>query len=78
LPTKQPAEHTVPLHTSPAPQLVPSATAGWVQVPAPSQMSLVQGLPSFVHAKPGGCSTIVQPPLPLQVELAWHTVAVQV
>ena len=72
------AVHVVPMQTSPPPQLVPSATAGCVQSPEPSQTSAVQGLPSLLHAAPEGCSTIAQPPSPSHVELDWHSVAVHV
>jgi hypothetical protein len=66
------------LHTRPDPHDVPAATAGWLQLPEPSQVSVVQGLPSSVHEAPLALFVTVQPPLPSQVELAWHAVGVQV
>jgi|HubBroStandDraft_6_1064221.scaffolds.fasta_scaffold1031985_1 hypothetical protein len=62
----------------PEPQLVPLATAGCVQLPAPSQTSAVQGLPSSAHELPGAVSTTMQPPFPLHVEDVSQLVAVQV
>jgi hypothetical protein len=70
--------HAVPMQTSPPPQPVPVATAGCVQLPEPSQTSLVQGLPSSGHVVPEGWSTTVQPPWPSHVELDWQAVAVHV
>jgi hypothetical protein len=60
------------MQTAPEPQLVPFATAGCVQLPEPSQTSLVQALPSLVHAVPEAELTIEQL-VPLHVELDWQT-----
>jgi hypothetical protein len=49
-----------------------------VQLPDPSQMSDVHGLPSSEHALPLLALPIVQPPLPSHVELAWQSPGVQV
>jgi hypothetical protein len=59
------------------PQLVPFGSEGCVQVPAPSQVSPWHGLPSEGHATPEPAFTMVQL-VPLQVELAWQLVGVQV
>jgi hypothetical protein len=40
----------------------------------PLQVSLVQALPSSVHAAPLALLATVHPPLPLQVELSWQVV----
>jgi hypothetical protein len=73
---KQSATQLPPLHTSPVPHDVPSEAFGCVQLPEPSQVSVVQGLPSSVQEEPEPALTIVQPPLPSQVELVWQSVAV--
>jgi hypothetical protein len=77
LPIRQSATQLPALHTSPLPHGVPSGSSGWMQLPAPSQLSIVQGLLSSGHAVPWAALTIAQPPLPSQVELAWHTPGLQ-
>ena len=76
-----PISHCAPqeplMQSSPAPQLVPSGRAGWAQVPAPSQALESQGLPLLGQATPAPLLTMVQL-VPLQVELAWQLVGVQV
>src|SRR6185437_7517582 len=62
----------------PEPQSVPSATAGWAQVPLPSHASAVHGLPSSVQLAPDAVSTTVQPPLPSHVEASSQSVGSQV
>src|SRR5262245_50116467 len=51
-PMKQPALHIPLWHTSPLPQPVPSLRGACAQLPALSQASLVQGLPSSGQFKP--------------------------
>ena len=76
---KQPEVHEpLLLQTRPEPHAVPAAPFGWVQVPELSHTSFVQRLPSSVQAVPLALLVTVQPPLPLQVELAWQLVGVQV
>jgi hypothetical protein len=75
---KHPAPQLPDIHTSPLPQLVPSPIVGCLQVPAPSQLSVVHGLPSSGQLTPLPLSTTVQPPRPSHVELTWQLVAVQV
>src|ERR1019366_9454769 len=77
-PMKQSEEHAVPLHTRPAPQLVPLTTAGCWQLPEPSQGSLVQGLPSSGPEAPRILPTPAQPPMPSHVEDVSQLVAEQV
>ena len=76
-----PISHCAPqeplMQSSPAPQLAPSGRAGWAQVPAPSQALESQGLPLLGQATPAPLLTMVQL-VPLQVELAWQLVGVQV
>jgi hypothetical protein len=52
--------------------------AGCAQVPAPSHASPWQGFPSLGHDTPLTLFTIVHPPLPSHVELAWQLVGVHV
>jgi len=66
------------LQTYPVPQLVPLLTAAWVQDPEPLQASVVQGLPSLLHAVLLLLLMVVQPPAPSQVELTWHSLGEQV
>src|SRR6185436_5682473 len=53
-PMKQPEGHIPLWHTLPLPQSVPSLRGACAQVPALSQASLVQGLPSSGQLKPAG------------------------
>ncbi len=75
---KQSATQLPELHTSPEPHEVPSGSGASTQVPFPSQLPVAaaQALPVPGHLVPEVASTIVQPPLPLQVELAWQLVGV--
>jgi hypothetical protein len=75
---KQSATQLPPLHTSPPPHDVPSSIGVCLQMPEPLQESTVQGLLSSGHGVPAAAFTTVQPPLPSQVELAWHTPGLQV
>jgi hypothetical protein len=76
---KQPEVHVPPaLQIKPEPHAVPAGPLGWLQLPAPSQLSLVHGLPSSVHDAPLALLVTLQPPLPSQVELLWQLVGEQV
>ena len=75
--TKQPATQAAPLHISPAPHDVPAGCGRCAQVPAPSQLSLVHGLLSSVHALPTPTLKTLQPPLPSHTDRNWHSVATQ-
>jgi hypothetical protein len=60
----------------PEPHRVPSVKGTWVQLPVPLQTSVVQALPSLLHAAPEALLKMVQP-APLQVEDVSHTLAAQ-
>jgi hypothetical protein len=64
------------MHSTPPPHTVPSGRFACAQLPAPSHTSPWHGLPSLGHDVPPAAFTIVQPPMPLHVELASQLVGV--
>jgi len=76
-PMTQPGPQLPVAQTRPLPHDVPSGSVAWAHVPAPSQASVEQGLPSSGQAAPLALSTTVQPPLPSHAELCWQLVAAQ-